>query len=84
MPHYQLYTGTVPFPNNPDPTVILKVTKGERPPKPITAEELGLTSAVWELTKRCWQKSPAKRPGTAEVLAYLESMSFPSAWTSAH
>lgn len=75
MCYCQLYTGSVPFPDSPDPTVILLVARGGRPPKPVSAETLGLSSAVWELTKRCWHKNPAKRPNSSEVLAYLEGMS---------
>lgn len=58
--------------------VILMVSKGERPLKPVSAEVLGLTPAVWELTKRCWLKKAVKRPDTSEVLAHLEGMSLPT------
>jgi len=69
----ELYTGKIPFPNSPDPTVILLVARGRRPPKPVSGEALGLTPTIWELTKRCWHKNPAKRPDTSEILAYLEN-----------
>lgn len=51
------------------------VSRGERPPKPVFAQVVGLTPAIWELTMKCWQKKAAKRPGTSEVLAHLEGMS---------
>ena len=51
------------------------VTRGERPPQPVHAEALGLTLAIWKLTKRCWHKAPGKRPDTPEILSRLESMS---------
>ncbi|KAF9642617.1 kinase-like protein [Thelephora ganbajun] len=69
----ELYTGNVPFACRQDPTVILMVTRGKRPPKPASAKALGLTPAVWELAKRCWHKKPAKRPDTPEILAHLEN-----------
>ncbi|KAF9651826.1 kinase-like protein [Thelephora ganbajun] len=69
----ELYTGNLPFADRQDPTVILMVTRGERPPEPVSAEALGLTPAVWELTKRCWHKKPAKRPNTSDILAHLEN-----------
>jgi hypothetical protein len=53
------------------------VLNGERPPKPATAEVLGLTPAVWELTKRCWRKKAAERPDASEVLVHLKGMSLP-------
>lgn len=74
-PYLQLYTGNVPYANRPDPAVILVVARGERPPKPVPAEALGLTPAVWELTKMCWHNKPEKRPAASVVLAHLESMS---------
>lgn len=52
------------------------MSKGERPPKPASAEVLGLTPAIWELTTRCWLKKAAKRPDADEVLAHLEGMSY--------
>ena len=73
---HQLYTGELPFPNRPDPSVILFVANGGRPPKPVSAEALGLNAKVWELTKMCWHKNPKKRPDTSELLLQLESMSF--------
>ncbi|KAF9646106.1 kinase-like protein [Thelephora ganbajun] len=69
----ELYTGNIPFPDRQDPSVILMVARGERPSKPVSAEALGLTPAVWELTKRCWHKKSAKRPDTPEILAHLEN-----------
>ena len=70
----QLYTGDIPFPNRPDPSVILFVAKGGRPSIPVSAEALGLNTKVWELTKRCWHKNPEKRPNASQVLLQLESM----------
>lgn len=68
----ELYSGKIPFPDRPDPTVIIMVSKGDRPPKPASADVLGLTPAVWGLTKKCWHKKAAKRPGTSEILDHLE------------
>jgi len=48
------------------------VMRGERPPWPVQAEALGLTPAIWKLTKRCWHKTPTKWPGTSEILACLQ------------
>ncbi|KAF9647855.1 kinase-like protein [Thelephora ganbajun] len=73
----ELYTGHIPFADRRDPSVILMVAKGKRPPKPASAEALGLTPGVWELTKKCWHKKSSRRPDTSEILAHLESMLSP-------
>ncbi|KAF9651816.1 kinase-like protein [Thelephora ganbajun] len=67
----ELHTGNIPFVGRQDPTIIPMVTRGERPPKPVSAKALGLNPAVWELTKRCWHKKPVKRPETPEILTRL-------------
>lgn len=54
------------------------VLRGERPPKPASAEGLGLTPAVWELTIKCWHRKAAKRPSASEVLARLEGALLPT------
>ena len=54
------------------------VSRGERPPKPVFAEVLGLTPALWELTIKCWHRKAAKRPNTSEVLARLEGALLPT------
>ena len=74
----QLYTGNIPFFDKPDPNVIVMVTRGERPSKPASAEEFGLTLELWELTKRCWHEKPERRPDAFKVLTRLESMSLPT------
>ena len=71
---WQLYSGNIPFPEKSDPNVVIVVLKGQRPPKPPSAQPLGLTPAVWRLTRRCWLKNAAKRPDADEVLARLEGM----------
>lgn len=53
--------------------VIIRVLGGERPPRPASAEVLGMTPAVWALTERCWRKNAARRPDTSEILAHLEA-----------
>ena len=44
------------FPNRQDPSVILFVAKGGRPPKPVSAEALGLNAKVWELRNKMWPR----------------------------
>ena len=41
---------------------------GERPARPQEKLELGLTDPVWDITARCWDQDPAKRPNMVEVI----------------
>lgn len=74
----QLYSGMIPFPDRLDPVVILMVSSGERPSKPASAEVLGLTEEVWELTRKCWRGRASKRPNASEILDHLEGTSLPA------
>ncbi|KAF9790526.1 kinase-like domain-containing protein [Thelephora terrestris] len=68
-----LYSGDVPFSGLLSPAIKGMLLKGTRPPKPESAEVLGLTPALWALTKKCWARNPAKRPDTSAILAHLEA-----------
>ena len=46
----------------------------ERPARPQEGQELGLTDSVWDVTIRCWNKDPAKRPAMAEVVGLLREL----------
>ena len=68
--HLQIFTGKHPFYPNPDQQVIVQLAKGSRPDKP---EHDQLTSTMWSLTRKCWDKDPKKRPDVAKVLKKLDS-----------
>ena len=67
----KVFTGGYPFSGFTDPIIILKITTGERPARPLGTRELGLTDSVWEMTVRCWQQDPTLRPSVTEVVGFL-------------
>ena len=78
----QVFTGGPPFSGLAAPVIASKIIDGERPPRPQEAQGLGLTSLVWELTVRCWDQDPARRPTTTEVVRPLREWPVisPSPW----
>lgn len=74
----EIFTGDKPYAKDPDTIIPFIITVEqklpERPGKHIT--ERGLTDAVWELMKRCWNFThPVKRPTASYLLQQLETLS---------
>ena len=44
------------------------VMLGERPAKPENAEGIGMTYAVWDLLRGCWEEERMTRPNATDVL----------------
>ena len=70
----EAFTGKVPFPNLVNTVVVVVVSKGGRPQKPLDCEHLGLGRAVWKLTEGCWNQKPDKRPDVANVLRRFQAI----------
>lgn len=66
----EVFTGTVPFSDFQAITAVVKITEGERPPRPINPT---LTDDVWALIQGCWDEDPQSRPGMRGVLKDLAS-----------
>jgi len=64
-----------PFSGFTNPIIILKITNGERPTRPMDVYDLGLTDLVWDMTLRCWAQYPAHRPMVTEVVGILREWS---------
>lgn len=64
----KVFTGTFPFNNFWPVTAILKICRGERPPRPTDPI---LTDDVWALMRRCWHQEPQSRPEMRGVLQDL-------------
>lgn len=64
---FKVFTGQIPFPDFTDANIIVLVSGGGRPKKPLDSEKLGLEPAVWELAEDCWNQDRAKRPDITEV-----------------
>ena len=50
---------------------MLAVLRGERPGKPLDAESLGFSDALWELVQLCWSESSSTRPTAQRLLDHL-------------
>ena len=72
LAHYlaipQVFTGTVPFNNNPPATVVLAIINGKRPSRPIRSD---FTDELWTLMQHCWDQNLHLRPEISEVLKVL-------------
>ena len=73
----QVLTGLKPFHDMPGLTFILPVlNRGGHPIKPLHAETLGFSEALWELVTLCWSHASASRPTARKLLDYLSSASY--------
>ena len=71
----QVLTGLQPFHHMFAYTVVSAVLRGERPEKPLDAESLGFSDALWELIELCWSESISVRPTAQMLLDFLSSAS---------
>ena len=67
---YETISGNLPFHKHTDPTVIMKVLEGKRPPR-----GAGFTRSLWETLELCWTPQPNARPSIENVLQCLEMVS---------
>ena len=56
------------------------IIRGERPEKPLDAELLGLSDALWGLLQSCWSESSPTRPTAQRLLEYISPVSL--TWVS--
>ncbi|KAK7470070.1 hypothetical protein VKT23_001510 [Stygiomarasmius scandens] len=67
----EIITLKPPFSNRPvDATVILDVIRGTRPERP-QGPDIWCPDNIWDLTERCWDQDPHKRPHADEVKSFL-------------
>lgn len=64
----------MPYIGVPDPTVIIKVSRGKRPPKPLRFDGPGMTAVVWKVAQKCWNEKAKDRPEVQAVLQYLQDI----------
>ena len=67
----QVLTGLRPFHHILACTPLPAILRGERPKKPLKAECLGFSDALWELTQLCWSESTSNRPTAQELLDHF-------------
>ena len=73
MTMYQVLTGKRPFRPMRNAGIIRAVISGERPAKPENAEEIGMTDALWNLLRDCWQEDRITRPNIRDVYWRIDS-----------
>ena len=64
----EVFTGKIPFEEQKNETVVLRISQGGRPEMPRNAQAVGLTAEMWNVLESCWQQSPKKRPTMQEVV----------------
>jgi serine/threonine protein kinase len=70
---YETISGNLPFHNDADLTVFVKVIQGKRPPRgPKFRKDL------WMMLEQCWESQPRNRPSVGDVLRFLETYTNPS------
>ncbi|EJD49128.1 kinase-like protein [Auricularia subglabra TFB-10046 SS5] len=71
---FQTFTGASPWHGLSDVQVIVRVTKGERPPfqGEAAAVRRGMNRAYWAVCQLCWSKKPEDRPTMGEVWYWLD------------
>jgi hypothetical protein len=67
---YETISGNLPFHEDTDLTVFVKVLEGERPPR-----GAGFRKDLWRMLERCWKFQPSDRPTIEDVLRCLEMFS---------
>ena len=67
---YETISGNLPFHEDTDLTVFLKVVEGERPPQGAKFKK-----GLWKMLEQCWGPQPNNRPTIEDVLRCLEMFS---------
>jgi len=68
----EVFTGKIPFGEQKNEAVVLRISRGGRPEMPENAQAVGLTDEIWKLLESCWQQNPKKRPTMEEVVRRWE------------
>ena len=64
----EVFTGKIPFEEQKNEAVVLRISRGGRPEMPGNAQAVGLTTEIWKLLESCWHQNPKKRPTMEEVV----------------
>ena len=68
----EVFTGRIPFEEQKNEAVVLRILRGGRPEMPENCQAVGLTDEMWKLLESCWQQNPRKRPVMEEVVRRLQ------------
>ena len=64
----EVFTGKIPFEEQKNEAVVLRISQGGRPAMPLNARDMGLTVEMWGVLEGCWQQMPKKRPTMNDVV----------------
>lgn len=70
----EVFTGKIPFEEQKNEAIVLRISQGARPAMPENAHGAGLSVEMWELMESCWQQNPKNRPTAGEVVRRLEKL----------
>jgi hypothetical protein len=68
----EVFTGKIPFEEQKNETVVLRISQGGRPTMPEDTQAVGLTVEMWNVFESCWHQNPKKRPTMQEVVRRLQ------------
>ena len=68
----EVFTGKIPFEEQKNEAVVLRISRGGRPEMPENSQMVGLTAEMWKLLESCWQQNPKRRPTMEEVVRRWE------------
>ena len=64
----EVFTGKIPFEEQKNEAVVLRISQGGRPEMPGNARDIGLTPEMWNFLESCWRRGPKKRPAMRDVV----------------
>jgi serine/threonine protein kinase len=67
---YQVFSEAAPFTDSTPTSVVAKVLLGARPERPNNPM---MTDELWDLTRRCLEEDPRRRPEIVDVVSYLRA-----------
>jgi len=67
---HKIFAGEVPFHDIRPTTVAVDILSGSRPGRPAHPT---LTDDLWNLTERCWEHNPQRRPDISDVISSLQA-----------
>jgi len=70
---YEVLSGQLPFYRHHGYAVIVRISKGERPERPV--DRRWFTNEVWGILECCWKSTPGDRPRVKDVLQCLNNAS---------
>ena len=64
----EVFSGKIPFEEQKNEAVVLRISRGGRPKMPDNAQAVGLTDEMWKLLESCWHQNPKRRPTMEEIV----------------